>query len=244
MSTLDTMRAMLRTELRMNSPYVDAAIAEAIKYCRNEEYWFNAAKHTFLTVADQYQYELPSDYLSIRGEVFVRPNGSDGTRYIARHISLDELESYLFSLSEWDGYQSTGRTKVYAIDNASRKIHLGPTPSNSGDEVYFRYTKDLGTPTYTATTTSSSPPSLATVVTLTDPDGSTLSTGFTNEWFKEGFDLVRNRAMYYLWTRYHGGTEESQVKAQNYLMQFLEERMRIRGESADKTSPRLVRRYI
>jgi len=244
MSTLDTMRAMLKTELRINSGYVDAAIAEAIKFCRNEEYWFNSAKHEFQTIADTYQYELPADFLSIRGDVFVAPDGSAGTRYAIRHMSLDELESYLFTLSEWDGYQTTGRAKVYAIDNASRKIHLGPTPSNSGDTIYFRYTRDLGTPTYTATTASSSPPSLATVVTLLDPDGSALSSTYTNEWFKEGFDLIRNRAMYYLWTRYHGGTEEANARAQNYLMQFLEERNRIRGESTDKTSPRLVKRYI
>lgn len=244
MSTLDTMRAIIKTELRNNSPYVDAAIAESIKFCRNEEYWFNGGKHSFLTQADTYKYDLPSEYLSIRGEVFVRPNGSDGTRYVARHISLDDLESYLFSLSEWDGYQSTGRTKVFAVDNIERKIYLGPTPSSDGDEIYFRYTRDLGTPVYTATTTSSAPPSLATVVTLLGPDGQALPSSFSNEWFKEGFDLIRNRALYYLWSRFHGGTEESQMKAQNYLMQFLEEKMRLIGESTSKTSPTLVRRYI
>ena len=244
MSTLATLQAILKAELHSNSPFVDAAIAQAFRDVRGEELSFNSKKYTLTTVADVNEYPLPDDYLGMRGDIHCSPSGSATVRYPLKRSTVDEVESYLFSISEYAAYETSGRAKLVALDGPGHRLLLAPKPSSGGDTIFFRYTCDLGTPVYSATVTSSAPPSLTQTTTLLSPDGGTIETTFTNAWFKEGFELLRSRASYILWSTYHSGTEEAQLKAQTQLLHYREEMMRLRGESAEKQSINTIRKFI
>lgn len=244
MSDLTSLRAIIKSRIHQNSGWVDAAIADAFRFVRNEELSFNASQTTIDTVADQIAYPLPDDFLSVRGRIYYTPANSDQTgRYPLKATTLDDVETFRYT-DDWEGDEIVGTARKVAIDFAGKQLYLAPTPSDDGDEVFFRYTRDLGTPVYTATTTSSAPPSLSSTVTLLGPDGQTLPSTFTNEWFKQGFQLLTAKAVQILWSQYHGGTEEAQLQAQNAQLAYLEELLRLRGESASKTNHLEIRRHI
>ena len=232
-------------ELRSNSPFVDVAIADAIRHVRSERLWFNGNRHSFLTVANQYQYQLPADFLGIRGKVYCTSSTDSTSRYRLQPATADELEEYLYE--GYDGYdsiQNTGVPRKYAIDLMDKVMLIGPIPSDGGDGISFKYTKDLGTPTYTISTTNSAPPSLSPTVTLAGPNGETLESTYKTEWFGEGFKLVKERALYELFTRFHAGTDDSAQQGTAALTRYLEELQRLRGETAQTQSNITVRKYL
>lgn len=245
---LATMRAVLKSELRQNSPYIDGAIADAIDYNKSEILKFNGASATILTIPSQYSYDLPEDFISLRGDVYITPaTGSGSNKIKMGSVAVDALEELLFSDYSTDGTEYYGSPQMCAITNftdVSDSILIAPRPSEGADTIFFRYTKDLGTLQFSASITTSSPPSLAPVFALLDKDGNTVASTYTSAWFKEGRELIRSRAMYYLWTRYHGGTEEAQLKGQAALMQWTEEVVRNRKETAMSSTPKQVRKYI
>lgn len=244
-SDLASLRAVICGELHRNSEFVDIAIADAIRFVRNEKFWFNGDSHSFLTIADVHVYDLPKDFLSFRGRAYVTPENSDTTgRYPVNTVSADEIETYRFSGEDYGVHENRGIARQIAADLLGKRLLIGPMPSNGGDLIEFKYTKDLGTPVYTVTTSSSAPPSIVSVVTLLNPDGGTLSSTFSNEWFGEGFKLIKERALYELWSRFYGGTEEAAVSAQGALSRFLEEKSRLQGETASIAAPNQVRKYL
>jgi len=239
------MRALLRLELKANSNYVDIAIADAIRHVRAEKFWFNVHSYTLTTVDDVYQYTLPADFLGIRGKVYCTPeNSSSSGRFKLQPCTADEIEEILYDGSDYGSWESTGVAKRYAIDHGNKTFIIAPRPSTGGDTIYFKYTQDLGTPIYTVSAVSSAPPSLGATVTLLGPDGQTLPTSYTNAWFQEGFKLIKERALYELFSRFHSGTEESSGMAQTALMRFLEELNRMRGETAQQQAPIKVRKHL
>lgn len=245
MSDITTLRASLRAISHKNSPYVDAAISDAIQHVRNEILWFNGDRHAFVTEADRYEYELPKTFLGIRGKVRAVENDSTtSTPYVLSPMTADELEDSLYAGTDYDSQEESGVAGRYAIDLLEKKILIGPIPSTAGDRVYFKFTADLGTPTYTMTTAASSPPSLGSVVTLLNPDGEALAATFTNAWFKQGFKLVRERALFELLTTYEGGSEETGVQAQLAMTRYLEELNRLRGETNQIQSGREIRKHL
>ena len=247
MSTLATLQAVLKAELHMNSPYINGAIGDALRYVRTEELWFNQDKCYIDTVADLTEYELPDDFLQIRGDIWCTPSTQTDTRYRLSRRTVDEVEMAKYSASDFDygyGGLTSGLPRICAIDSDGKSLLVAPVVQTSGDRLFFRYTKDLGTPLYSATVGSSAPPSAATVFTLLGPKGETLPSTFTNDWFTEGFTLVRAKAVHYLWTRYHGGTEEAMMKAQNAYSEYNDELRRLWGETSDKQSVVRVRGYL
>lgn len=246
------MRALIKSELHMDSRYVDIAIAESIEFNRKEHLKFNGASDTITLAADVYKYELPKDFISFRGDVYITPADSDDIyRQKMNSVSVDFIEDALF-MGPVNNYSYYGLDvpHYYAVDNVSSTepalsvLLVAPKPTTGGQKIFFRYTKDLGTPRYTATTTQSAPPTLNSTVTLLGPDGETLAATFTNEWFKTGARLIRSRAMFLLWSTYHGGTEEASVKAQTSLLAWQEELLRLRTESNINSVPNSVRRYL
>lgn len=244
MSDLTTLRAEIRTSLHMNSPYVDAAITNAIDFCSNEELYFNGAKFEFQTVANQFDYSLPRNFLKIRGVPFCTPAGQgDQNRYPLMPFTTQEAEeskTLLSRYTEMGWLESYGNPRAYAMDVVSGKMLLAPLVTTGGDTIFFRYTMDLGTPTYTMTYGSSP------TVTLLGPDGETLPSTFSNDWFIQGkgFKMIKERALYELLTTYHGGTDQSQVNAQAALMRFLEELKQAREKTADIQSTVDIRPYL
>jgi len=248
-SNLDTMRAVLKARLHMDSPYIDGAIGDALRFVRNEELWFNVDLHEFETESEIWEYALPEDFLNIRGEVWCTPSSAtdNDVRYRLQRRTIEEIEAYRFAGHDLDfgtAGLSVGFPKTCAIDYSGREIVLSPQTEDGGDTIYFRYTKDLGTPRYTATTGSSAPPSMKTVFTLTTAGGEPILGTYTNAWFNEGFHLVVARASQYLWSIYHGGTEESQAKAGAAAQEYVEELRRLWSETSDKQSVTRVRAYL
>lgn len=239
------MRAVLKHETHTNSPYIDIAIADAIKHNRGERLWFNGAKYTLTTVDSVYEYPLPADFLGLRGRVYCTPeNSTSNGRFPLQSATTDEVETYLYSGAEYDTLEERGTAKRVAIDLAEKRLLVAPIPNPGGDTIFLRYTKDLGTPKYTVSTTSSAPPSLSATVTLLSPTGGTLEASFTNEWFGEGFKLTKERALYELFTRFHSGTEEAQKNAEGALIRYLEELKRLRGETAQIARGTRIRKHF
>ena len=240
------MRAVLQAALHMNSPYIDGAIADAIQQNRDEEFAFNGARTTLQTAAGVKEYPLPQDFISLRGKVYVTPAGNTDSsgRYPLKHVTLDELEETLYFGSDYGIYQESGFPRRFAIDKAGMLMLIAPVPTSGGDVLFFRYTKDVGVPRYTATTSTTSPPSLQTVFTLLGPDGQTLPSSFANAWFDQGFELIRSRALYILWTQYHSGTEEAQQASQIALQQWLEETLKQRGTASAAESIDSIRKFL
>lgn len=251
MTTIASLRAVIKAALHVNSPHVDAAIAEAFKHIRGEEVWFNGGEWKFSTVAGKVKYALPDDFLGIRsGGAWIKSSTETGdARRPLAQMSVGDLEHFRFW--DWDDYgdnwlanDTAGIPNAYGIDLSGKNFLIAPKPGTGGDEVFFRYTKDLGSPIYTAAVTSSTNPSLVTTVTLTDPDGATITTDFSNDWLKHGFNALRDRSLYILWTLYHHGTEQSTANAQAALMRYLEEINRLRGETNQIQSVKTFAAFI
>lgn len=241
---LTSLRAVAKLRLKMNSSYVDLAIADAFRRVRNEQFWFNTSSFTFATVDDVGDYPLPSDFLSLIGNAYYTPNGTDDTgRYPLVQVTLEELEEYKYK-QDWDGEEIVGNARRCALDYSGRRLYLAPTPSDDGDKVFFRYLKDLGTPTYTVSATASAPPSLSPTVTMLGPDGQTLPSDFTNDWFKHGFAMLAHLTVHILWKDYHGGSEEATIKANESLSSYLEELSRLRGETSMKIDGARIRPHF
>lgn len=214
-------------------------------FVRHEPFWFNGSEFTLQTSADVFRYPLASEFLSIRGNVYCTPSGMEGSsRYAMKPYTVDQVEEMRFVSSEWNGWEASGRPQGYAIDLSGKFMLISPNPTTSGDTIFFRCTIDIGAPRYTATTTLVGPPALSPTITLTGPDGEALPANFTNAWFTDGFELIKSRAAYQLWSRYHGGNEAAQVGANSTLAAFLEEMQRLRSDTGNIQSVTRVRRYL
>jgi hypothetical protein len=239
------MEALLKLELGINSAFVDIAIADSLRLVRSEELWFNGGRFAFTTADGVYQYPLPKDFLGIRGKVYCIVGGSTSNGVKALQPSTpDEAEELLYMGIDYDTTQTTGVAGRYAVDLLDKVLLIAPIPSTSADLISLKYTKDLGTPNYTVSASSSTPPSVSPTVTLTGPDNQTIPATFTNAWFDEGFKLIKERASHELYSRFHGGTEESMAKAQGALLRYLEELRKLRSETAVQASNVRVRRHF
>lgn len=240
MSTLATLRSLIDGAIRRQSEFRDAAIADAFRDVRSEEVWFNGGTWEFALQADKVSYDLPEDFFGIRGSVWKLEDGDSNSRIEMVPMTTDDLERYRYgsydilasATDDWR-FEFTGEPVAYAIDKNGRFFLTAPTPSSAsaGDTVKFRYTRDLGTPTYTAATTAS--PGLSVTVTLLGPNGETLPTTFTSPWLTEALDVLKDRAIYKLLTAYHGGDDKSLAMAQAALMRYAEGLKRIREETSE-----------
>lgn len=244
--TLATLQADVENALRKRSPFITPALVDAFRHVRGEEMWFNGASFKFETVADMQSYALPEDFLKLRGDVYMRDSVGGTSRTTLIALTVDELERYSFNGTDGDGYwreQITGVPAAYAIDRIGKRMLLAPV--EPGDRVVeFRYTRDVGTPQYTATTTTSTPPSMTATYTMTGPDGQTIPTTFTSPILEHAYKLLKERALYELYSNYEGGNEQMAAKAQAALMRYLEELQRLRAETSDVQSVTRVTGFI
>lgn len=244
--TLATLQADVENAIRKRSPFITPAIVDAFLYVRGEELWFNGANYKFDTVAGVQDYALPGDFLKLRGGVFMREEVGGSTRVEMVPMPLDELERYNFDSTDADGYwheQVNGMPAAYAIDRVGKRILIAPKEAG-GHVVEFRYSRDFGTPSYTATTTSSSPPSMTATYTMTGPDGQTIPSTFTSPLLDYAYKLLKERALYELYSNYEGGNEQMAANSQRALMRYLEELQRLRAETTDLQSVSRITGFI
>lgn len=231
--TLATLRAMVAAAGHRNSPYMDAAIADAFRKTRAEEVWFNGGLFSFTTQADKFEYQLPKDFFGTRGALYMYIGGSATNRHELTYAPLDDLENYRFGSDEFgDIYDNefSGTPMRYSLRKSDKVMVLAPTPQSDSDVVRVPYTKDFGTPVYTASTTAS--PGLVVTVTLLGPDGETLPSTFTNPWLEHGFDALLQWSLFKLSTTYHGGTDGSREKSLAASALYEQEMSRLRQETA------------
>lgn len=229
------------------------AIAESLKYNRLRPTTFNV-KSIYIelqpdseTVNEAGQtisvpkisYKLPDDYLGLIGEVMYSRNLGQG----AGQVTL--INQGTDMIQEWQGTDLAmlgdfgGRwaydTGSYAIDDQAKNILI--VGVNEGF-VKLRYIADLGTITYKNNGSAwvFYQPFTETVITK--------SSSYTNPWFKEGNDCLIHRAMYYLYSREYGGTEESNQKAMIHLGHWNEAINKLDAETNKKKSRKSIRQWI
>lgn len=230
---LETLRAEIQALGHRNSVQQDAAISKAFRDTRNKETWFNGARFSLTLQSGVESYPLPNDFLGMRGAVWLYPSGSVERRKELVYTTIDDLERLRFHDSDWGSEAQNeflGEAMAYTIDRIGKSIIFAPTPDSSSDVVKITYTRDFGTPTYTASSATS--PALSVTVTLLGPDGETLPATFTNPWLKHGFDALLHRACFWLAGGPHGGTAESREKAQFANAMYEQELQRLREETA------------
>lgn len=222
------------------------SLAESLKYNRAFETWFNRKSHSLELEEDVFAYTLPKDFLGVVGAVFYRPfselsTATAATQRRLRDGSQDMIEEFRYYATDFTAPVNTftkGEAELYAVDDTNRQMLFSPIPSTAGGRVLFRYLADLGTITYKhdGTNWTFYEPNSTTTITVTST--------YTNPWFNEGIDMLRERAMYYLWSRIYGGSEEGETKAQRALLQWKDAQTRINAEGGRKQSIRTIRSWI
>jgi hypothetical protein len=233
--TLATLQADVELALRKRSPFVVPAVVDAFRHVKNEEFWFNGASFTFETEDERVSYDLPADFLKLRGDVYLRDSLGGSSRIRLTPMTLDALEGYRFSFLDTDGSWHSEleyETTCFALDRVGKKMLLAPKTSG-GDIVEFRYTRDFGTPTYSATTTTSAPPSLSATYTMLGPQGETITTDFSTPLLEHGYKLLKERSLIELFSNYEGGNEQGLANAAKAEKRYRDELDRLRGETTD-----------
>lgn len=253
MADVQTMYQLILRELRVDATTVPQktqddimlSIAEALRYNRTQEVWFNKTVFWVSLSEGIFEYDLPEDFLGIVGSVFYRPSSttdpSQTYQRVLRDGGIDMVEELRMYPSDFTGgydYFAKGEAEKFAIDDASHKIVLAPIPSNSDGTVHFRYLADLGTITYKHSGSAwvFYEPFTQTAITTTST--------YSNAWFTEGADALRERAMYYLWSRVYGGSEEGETKAQRSLLQWQDAMQKLIRETSKKQSIKTMRAHI
>lgn len=224
MTDRQTLRKVLMTELRMSGieDDVDRAIIDSLRFNRRYRFWFNIGTAEHDTVADQYSYALPTDYLSIVGDVYYTASGGS-VRTPMMELTVDELEA---SRGVYEGGTSIASTpRAYACDGTS--LLVSPAPSVDDETIDYRYHKDLGVPTYAYD---------GSAWVFREPDGDPLQDDYTNDFLVHASELVRTRAAYYL----HTDNFPRPERAQASLQRWLEALAQLRAESTRRRRTRVI----
>lgn len=248
---------MLKATSTTVDPVVEAdilrAIAESLEYNRLRPTTFNVKNLTIQLSADQevitdsgttilvpkIAYTLPEDYLGLLGEVlYARSLGQGAGQVTLTNQGPDMIQEWrgtdLAMLGDFGGRWAYD-TGSYAIDDAARNILI--VGVNEG-YVKLRYVSDLGSIKYKNDGTSwiFYQPFTETVLTK--------SSTYTNAWFREGNECLIHRALYYLYSREHGGTQESNEKAMIHLGHWSESINKLDAETNRKKSRKSIRPWI
>lgn len=215
-------QAILAEANRPNdSTAVERALCEALRFNRNQQAWFNEGESYITTVADQYVYDLPPDFLSMIGSPYFSASGSSARRTLIGR-SRQFVEDFKYSNSGVidDETDLLNGTPMYFATDA-RKIYLLPVPSEAGATVTFRYLRDMGSPymKYSGSAWS-----------VYDPDSNVaLSATYTNPWLDEAQDVTRFRALYIYYNTL--GNQEAAGAAMQQWLEALRQ-LRVRNTKA------------
>lgn len=220
------------------------AITESLRFNRSIQTAFNTRRYQFSLNASQFIYPLPSDYLGLVGEVFYTPDSTSSYRYPLVNAGMDLVEELKYYMEgDYDeGRLVTGNPLRYAVEPNEKNMYLSPMPSTTTGLVHLRYLQDLGTPEflYSGSAWVFYKPGMSGVSTETITKAST----WTTKWLTEGYDAIRSRALFYLFTREYGGTEETDLKASRYLGQWNDAIKNLRTENTKRQANWNIRKWI
>lgn len=220
------------------------SIAESLKYLRSQSVYFNEKTCIIQLESGKNKYELPQDYLGIKGDVMYFSSFTDTNFFPLTNTTIDHLlivrpsDTELNSQSE-DGVSefftaSESNSNYYAIDNEGRFIYLGKQTGF----IKLRYLADLGTIDYKHDGSNwiFRIPKTDTAITQTST--------YSNRWFTDGFDILKTRCEYYLWSREFGDTETSAQKASVCLGQSMDALNQVQNEGRTRSSSTEIRRHL
>jgi hypothetical protein len=218
---------------------VKNAIVESLRFHRSEgPFWFNEGRHSGQTTAEVYRYPLPTDFIRLIGKVYYARSNSPTSRRPLRNKTVEFVERYRFigtdpeRWGDWEAGTSAGPPGVVAIFDG--ELIFSPIPDVAGETFDFRYLRDLGTPTVWYNTSTSA-------FVVREPwSTSTLGDTFTNAWFEEGQDMIKNRAMYLLYMQTFNDAEA----AQRHMMLWMEAKNKLRIESNRKRGNKSIRGHF
>lgn len=122
MSDFRTIRNRILDELDRDdlSAQAELAIKSAVEFYSPRRFWFNEARATASTVADQEYYPLPDDFVA---EDVLTISVND-TVYPLRRVSNEQIDDWTMSTSV-----NTGRPQEYALQGT--ELRLYPVPDDS-----------------------------------------------------------------------------------------------------------------
>lgn len=206
MSNFGTMVARIRTLAKKSASEdsrIKVAIIEAIATHRATRLRWNQAWLAMTLTLNQGTYTPPTDLISLIGSRgWILREGVADDRWPVDRISRDEMERLRSTLA------ISGVPCHFTFWD--EKVEVYP-PSDSSAHIFrIPYVQDVGTPTYSATTTD--PP----VYTFLKPDGTAMADAYTSSWFdlKAGFQMIMQYALYTLWSQVWEATAGQDTKAQ------------------------------
>lgn len=218
------------------------AIAESLRYNRTCKTYFNVKSYIIPIVSGTTEYDLPIDFLGLMGEVKWVESLTSPTQISMEDAGYD----FVLNIRERDYVGDTEDSDAaafvpnqedhwyFAIDVEGKKLYTG----KSSGYLKLRYVADLGTIDFKHDGSNWIFYEPGTSTALTS------SSTYTNKWFTEGFDVLRCRAEYYLWSREFGNTESAMQRAQVCLAQWQDARDTLTKETQSKKSNRRVRAWI
>jgi len=212
------------------------AIAESTKYLNSLEFYFNKKKWIFSLEQDKFDYQLPEDFMGVVGNVSYKPSVIDSYERPLSNGGVDLVEQMRFYHDDYTGGLRSGQPSTYAVDDSTNKMLISPIPTTGEGTITFRYLANLGVIKYKHDGTN--------FIFYEPFTGNAIAITYTNPWFEEGFDALRERSMYYLWSRIHGGTPESDIKAQRALLQSQDAIRKLSSEGSRRQSIQEIRRWI
>ena len=247
MSDIRTMIKQILREIRIDSTTsgsqaetdVKIAIIDAMDFHKKDTFWFNKQWASVGLNTGQYRYSLPSDFLSIIGDVtLVAASNDPASKRRLFPATLNEANEASYVGTDPSESILTGTPSKYALDGSSNEILLIPVPSVDGDRIDFQYSLNFGIPTYSFNGTTwdfYEPNSVA-----------TLSTTFLSPWLAQdkGYKLIYYRSVYSLLSGVYGGTQASTAKANEYVKKWFEESGRLKGENTKRSVAPSIRRHI
>ena len=222
-----------------DSDLADRAIASALRYLRSERFWFNEGTFEIITIKDQFEYAMPTDFVSLIDRPYITWDTSSSRRALLdkTHEFTNDYRHYTW---EFNGFSVTnqGVPAAFALvpdsDMPQRsKMVVVPIPDQDGRIIDGRYVRDFGIPLVKYT---------GSAWTLLDPanETDTVPPTYTSPWFIEGYDLLKNRAIYYMYKRYYRDMEAAQAAVLEYADHF----NRLRVEHNRRSAVRTTRGYL
>lgn len=239
MSNWQTVRQMILDELdRPNDgDLADRALCEALEFCQKQRFWFNRGSWEIFTVANQYAYDLPSNFFSPLGDVFYVSTSEPSIRRAMQPRTTNWIENMLQISSESDGTSEinssvTSRNSLfYSFDGT--QILLAPIPDTSGDTVTGRCVLQWPVPIREYSATGGWK--------ILDPDTrQPLNGSYTSPWFTYGSQLVKARAKMILCERHYSDASGLAAATQD----FANAMNSLKQETTRKLGKRQLRGYL
>lgn len=216
---------------------IEEAMVEAMRFNRKYNFWFNEGFLKIYTSEDVYAYELPTDFVGLKGKLFYVPannSSPEGRRELecltSQLVETHQTDSY----DAWDATIASGPPRGYAL--FANTLILSPRPDSDDNLIEGRYIRDDGIPRIYYDYSSGT----ATLEKI-DPRGVAITDNYTGAWLNEGQDLTKMRAVYILASRIYSDQGKTAMAIQQWaeILNSLQAENSLRRGGSMKVRPHL-----